>query len=62
MGVCKRHVFYITKNWLILPESTVEIYATFFQKKPGEDEKMQFRLDRKYDMCTIEGLHLLRHK
>lgn len=42
------------------PESTVEIYSTFFQKEPGEDEKMQ--LDRKYDMCTIEELHLLRHK
>lgn len=62
-GQIVNHKFYKSIDCFHLfvsPESTVEIYSTFFQKKPGEDEKKQ--LDKKYDMCTIEELHLLRHK
>jgi len=62
-GQIVNHEFYKSIDCFHLfdsPKSTVEIYSTFFQKKPSEDEKMQ--LDRKYDMCTNEELHLLRHK
>lgn len=58
-----KHEFYKSIDCFHLfdsPKSTIEIYSTFFRKKQGEDEKIL--LDKRYNDCTIEELHLLRHK
>ncbi len=41
------------------PQSTMEVYSTFFLKKQSEEEQILF--DKRYNHCTAEELHLLRH-
>lgn len=41
------------------PQSSVEVYSTFFLKRQNDDE--QTVLDKRYDCCTTEEKHLLRH-
>ncbi|WP_073080810.1 DUF4288 domain-containing protein [Sporobacter termitidis] len=61
-GQIVEHDFYKSLDCYHLfeaPQASAEVYSTFFSKKQNEDE--QKLLNEKYNSCTIEEMHVLRH-
>lgn len=61
-GQTVKQEFYKSIDCFILygsPKNCVEVYSNYFLEKQNDDE--EFLIDKRYENCTVEELHLLRH-